>query len=112
MCRKNTFTGIAYQDDWAIMGYDLFNEHRCPASQQGAGCQGRITNWINYMAAYAKSLNEKQLISVGEEGFYASQPGCNPTGVPGNVLPGWASRIGQGAPCTTPLPQLQSATVS
>ena len=36
VCRKNTFSGIMYKNDPAIMGYGLFNEPRCPASQSSA----------------------------------------------------------------------------
>lgn len=96
--RKNSFSGRLYKNDAAIMGYGLFNEHRCPASQLTPGCVGRVTNWLNHMTKFAKSINKKQLFTVGEEGFYAKAPQCNPTGVPGNVQPGWASRVGQDFP--------------
>ena len=33
LLRKNKFTGIPYRFERAIMGYDLMNEPRCPASQ-------------------------------------------------------------------------------
>lgn len=106
--RKNTFNGIQYKNDWAIFGWNLFNEPRCPASQLTAPCTQRITNWGNAMYAFGKAKNKKQLFTFGEEGFFARngylgrQPngakwytGCNPYGVPGNVQAGWASRVGQ-----------------
>ena len=61
--RNNTFSGIKYMDDWAIFGYDLFNEPRCPASQMTAPCTQRITEWANIMYAFAKTHNTKQLVT-------------------------------------------------
>ncbi len=60
--RNNTFSGITYMDDWAIFGYDLFNEPRCPASQMTAPCTQRITDWADTMYAFARSHNKKQLV--------------------------------------------------
>lgn len=60
--RNNTFSGIRYMDDWAIFGYDLFNEPRCPASQMTAPCTQRITDWADTMYAFARSHNKKQLV--------------------------------------------------
>lgn len=65
-CRNNTFSGIQYQDDWAIFGWDLFNEPRCPASQTGTPCTSTLTDWGNMMFAYAKSLNKNQLVRLHE----------------------------------------------
>lgn len=62
--RNNTFNGIRYMDDWAIFGYDLFNEPRCPASQMTAPCTQRITDWADTMYAFARSHNKKQLVSL------------------------------------------------
>jgi hypothetical protein len=62
--RNNTFSSIRYMDDWAIFGYDLFNEPRCPASQMTAPCTQRITDWANTMYAFAKSHNKKQLVGL------------------------------------------------
>ena len=33
---------------------------------------GPITRWVNSMAAYAKSLNKRQLLTIGEEGFFSN----------------------------------------
>lgn len=51
---------------------------------------------MDTMTKYGKSINRNQLFTVGQEGFFAQNPKCNPTGVPGNVQPGWASRVSQG----------------
>lgn len=121
----------------AIFAWGLFNEPRCPASQNGVGCTGRITNWGNevrpysctfglascsrlraydtydvtrgrrsiyhltvlweysdlasdgwavaplQMFGYARSLSRKQLLTFGEEGFFAKgtqYQNCNPYG--------------------------------
>lgn len=110
--RNNTFSGIQYQDDYAIFGWDLFNEPRCPANQTGTPCTSTLTDWGNMMFAYAKSLNKNQLFTFGEEGFFAEDAlpanaswwqsimntwyvSNNPYGVPSNVEAGWAGRVGQ-----------------
>mmetsp|Transcript_17410 Transcript_17410/g.52191 ORF Transcript_17410/g.52191 Transcript_17410/m.52191 type:complete len:428 (+) Transcript_17410:254-1537(+) len=96
--RVNSFNNIQYKNDWAIFAWGLFNEPRCPASQNGVGCTGRITNWGNEMFGYARSLSRKQLLTFGEEGFFAKgtqYQNCNPYGVPGNVKAGWAKTVGQ-----------------
>lgn len=64
LCRKNTFNGILYKNDWAIFAWNLFNEPRCPASQLSTPCTSRITNWGNAMYAYGKSKNKKQLVRI------------------------------------------------
>lgn len=71
--RNNTFNGIAYKDDWAIFGWGLYNEPRCPASQNVSAlpCTTAVTNWANEMFTYAHQNNPKQLFTVGEEGFSA-----------------------------------------
>lgn len=35
--RVNSFTGVAYSDDPTILGWDLFNEMRCPEAQTPPG---------------------------------------------------------------------------
>lgn len=48
------------------------------------------------MTRYGKSINKNQLFTVGMEGFFANQPQCHPSGIPGNVQAGWAAKTGQG----------------
>lgn len=49
-----------------------------------------MQGWITEMAAYVKSLDQKHLVTVGLEGFYASKSTKNYRTNPG----GWASSLG------------------
>lgn len=63
--RRNTFNGKLYKNDPAIMGWGLFNEPRCPASQeQGNGCPELVGRWHNEMTKFAKAQNTKQLVRI------------------------------------------------
>lgn len=66
MTRVNSLSGIAYRDEPTIFAWELMNEPRCPSDPSGDTLQG----WIEEMAAYAKSLDQKHLLTVGLEGFY------------------------------------------
>ncbi|GBG64427.1 hypothetical protein CBR_g44312 [Chara braunii] len=63
--RTNTITGVAYQDDPAIFGWQLMNEPRTQSEISGESLQA----WIAEMAAYVKSLDPNHLLSHGSEGF-------------------------------------------
>ena len=69
----NTITGVAYKDDPTVMTWELANEPRCVGSgtfPRSANCTtATITNWAAEMSAYIKSLDQKQLVSSGSEGF-------------------------------------------
>ena len=72
--RTNTLTGVKYKDDPAIMTWELGNEPRCVS----AGAYGRsascstttLTTWADEMSTHIRALDNKHLISVGDEGFY------------------------------------------
>lgn len=66
MTRVNSFSGIAYRDEPTIFAWELINEPRCPSDASGDTLQ----DWIEEMAAYAKSIDQKHLLTVGFEGFY------------------------------------------
>uniref|UniRef100_A0A7N0U9L9 mannan endo-1,4-beta-mannosidase n=1 Tax=Kalanchoe fedtschenkoi TaxID=63787 RepID=A0A7N0U9L9_KALFE len=66
MTRVNTITGTAYKDEPTIMAWELMNEPRCQADYSG----NTVNGWVQEMATYVKSIDRKQLLEVGMEGFY------------------------------------------
>lgn len=64
--RRNRYTGLRYNDDPTIMTFELANEPRSRSDKTGA----RLLAWITEMSAYLKSLAPRQLVAVGDEGFY------------------------------------------
>ncbi|KAK4719049.1 hypothetical protein R3W88_017387 [Solanum pinnatisectum] len=64
--RVNTMTRIAYRDDSTIMAWELINEPRCNADYSGKTVNG----WVQEMASFVKSLDNKHLLEIGMEGFY------------------------------------------
>ncbi|KAA3478195.1 Mannan endo-1,4-beta-mannosidase 6 [Gossypium australe] len=86
LSRKNSLSGVKYADEPAIFAWELMNEPRCSSSSSAPILQA----WLNEMAAFVKSLDQKHLVTVGLEGFY----GLNTTkGL--EVNPGeWAASLG------------------
>ncbi|OVA16481.1 Glycoside hydrolase [Macleaya cordata] len=66
LTRLNTVTKIAYKDDPTIMAWELINEPRCQTDPSGRTVQG----WVQEMATYTKSIDNKHLLEIGMEGFY------------------------------------------
>ncbi|KAI3993016.1 hypothetical protein MKX01_009759 [Papaver californicum] len=66
LTRFNTITKVAYKDDPTIMAWELMNEPRCNADTSGKTVQG----WVQEMATYTKSIDNKHLLEIGMEGFY------------------------------------------
>ncbi|KAK9205204.1 hypothetical protein WN943_015471 [Citrus x changshan-huyou] len=66
LIRINTITRIAYKDDPTIMAWELINEPRCQADYSGK----TLNNWVQEMASYVKSIDNKHLLEIGLEGFY------------------------------------------
>ncbi|KAL0360208.1 UNVERIFIED_CONTAM: Mannan endo-1,4-beta-mannosidase 2 [Sesamum radiatum] len=66
LTRINTITGVAYKDDPTIMAWELINEPRCQADYSG----NTVNAWVQEMASYVKSIDNKHLLEVGMEGFY------------------------------------------
>ncbi|XP_009621242.2 mannan endo-1,4-beta-mannosidase 1 [Nicotiana tomentosiformis] len=64
--RFNTITRVAYKDDPTIMAWELINEPRDQADYSGK----TINAWVQEMASFVKSLDNKHLLEVGMEGFY------------------------------------------
>ena len=64
--RANPYTGLRYKDDPTIMTWELANEPRNRRDKTGA----TILAWVTEMSSYVKSLAPRQLVAVGDEGFY------------------------------------------
>ncbi|RKE17819.1 cellulase family glycosylhydrolase [Streptomyces sp. TLI_171] len=64
--RRNRYTGLRYCDDPTVMAWELANEPRCRSDKSGATLLG----WAREMSAYVKSLAPRQLLAIGDEGFY------------------------------------------
>lgn len=64
--RVNRYTGLRYRDDPTIMTFELGNEPRCRSDKSG----GTLLAWAAEMSAYVKKLAPRQLVAVGDEGFY------------------------------------------
>jgi mannan endo-1,4-beta-mannosidase len=63
--RVNTFTGIAYRNEPAIMAWEIGNELRC------ASCRGttRLVDTVEELATFLKEVAPNQLVSDGGDGF-------------------------------------------
>ena len=66
--RVNTYTGLAYKDDPAIMIWEIFNEPRFgPWGGDGRG--EKVLGFLKRAAAHIKSIDKNHLVATGEEGF-------------------------------------------
>jgi mannan endo-1,4-beta-mannosidase len=78
--RTNTITGVKYKDDPTVMTWELGNEPRClsaGAYPRSADCTTEtLIDWADEMSTYIKTIDERHLVSVGDEGFYCRP---NPT---------------------------------
>ena len=87
--RTNTYNGLKYKHDPTIMTWELANEPRCLS----AGAYPRSPNcttqtliaWADEMSTHIKGIDDKHLVSVGDEGFYCVP---NPTD--------WTENCGEG----------------
>ncbi|KAJ4790408.1 hypothetical protein LUZ62_041654 [Rhynchospora pubera] len=76
LTRINSITQMAYKDDPTIMAWELINEPRCASDPSGR----TVHAWVQEMANYTKSIDEKHLLEVGMEGFYGNSNQYNPPG--------------------------------
>ena len=79
--RVNVYTGVAYKDDPAILGWELGNELLvAPANKDD------LAVWISEMAGYIHGKDPNHLVSVGVEGLpLANEP---------NGTSGFENRVG------------------
>jgi mannan endo-1,4-beta-mannosidase len=65
MNRVNTFTGITYRDEPAILAWEIGNELRC------SSCAGttRLPDTIAELATFLKQIAPNQLVADGGDGF-------------------------------------------
>ena len=72
--RTNTYNGLEYKNDPTIMAWELANEPRClsaGAYPRSPDCTTQtLIAWADEISTYIKSIDDKHLVSVGDEGFY------------------------------------------
>lgn len=64
--RRNRYTGLRYDAEPTVMTWQLCNEPRCPSDKTG----NTLVAWADEMSRYVKRLAPRQLVTVGDEGFY------------------------------------------
>jgi mannan endo-1,4-beta-mannosidase len=64
--RRNAYTGLRYNEDPAIMTFELANEPRSRSDKTGE----ILLTWVRQTSAYVKELAPRQLVTTGDEGFY------------------------------------------
>ena len=71
LTRRNTVTGRVYNQEPAILAWELANEPRCETRD------GRevLLGWIRDMSRWVKQQDPNHLLSVGDEGQFASGSG-------------------------------------
>jgi mannan endo-1,4-beta-mannosidase len=64
--RRNRYTGLRYDAEPTVMTWELANEPRCQSDKTG----DTLVSWANEMSRFIKRLAPRQLVTVGDEGFY------------------------------------------
>lgn len=64
LTRRNTITGSLYNEEPAILAWELGNELRNPA-----GTAEELLNWMSEIAAFIRTIDPNHLIADGGEGF-------------------------------------------
>ncbi|XP_047979580.1 mannan endo-1,4-beta-mannosidase 5-like [Salvia hispanica] len=84
MTRLNTITRVAYKDEPTIMAWELINEPRCETDHSGKTVNG----WVEEMASFVKSIDNKHLLEIGMEGFYGDSVPERKQANPNNIQVG------------------------
>lgn len=74
--RTNTLTGVRYGDDPTIMAWTLNSEASCYGGETFpfGNCRRQdIEDWAIEMSAHVRSLAPRQLIGLGDQGYFASR---------------------------------------
>jgi len=71
--RKNTITGVDYNQDPTIMSWQLANEPRPGSGDEGLQNGPQFIKWIHESARFIKELAPNQLLSTGNEGLAGSR---------------------------------------
>jgi mannan endo-1,4-beta-mannosidase len=71
--RKNTITGMDYNQDPTIMSWQLANEPRPGSGDEGLQNGPQFIKWVHESARFIKELAPHQLLSTGNEGLAGSR---------------------------------------
>jgi uncharacterized protein (TIGR03437 family) len=82
LTRRNTVTGVLYQDEPTVLAWELGNElrNRTANASERARRADELLAWQREMAAHIKSLDANHLVADGGEGFddnAANYPGLS-----------------------------------
>ncbi len=71
LTRRNTVTGRLYQDEPAILAWELANEPECDTRD------GRdvLLGWVRDMSQWVKRHDPNHLLAVGDQGYFAGGSG-------------------------------------
>ena len=67
--RRNTLTGVQYNQDPTIMSWQLANEPRPGSDEKGRANSKRFVQWLDQTAQFIGTLAPLQLVSTGNEGW-------------------------------------------
>ncbi len=66
LTRTNTITGRSYNDEPAVLAWELANEPRCEIR----GGEQILLGWVHEMSAWVKQHDPNHLLAVGDEGYF------------------------------------------
>jgi mannan endo-1,4-beta-mannosidase len=98
LTRRNRYTGMPNTQDPTVMTWELANEPRCQSDKSG----DTLVAWADEMSRLVKELAPRQLVAVGDEGFY---------GIPGHESYPYSDWEGVAWRRLTALPAVDYGTV-